>query len=239
MSFTLFNAAKKRRKTEEEFQTELQSLIKEYNKCSLDRNEKIDYYKKYVKDNYPEYEYSNGYTSALLRMGNVKPVIPNGTLLNGDNEKLKGVVEEFKECVSEIDKIVNEEIEKLAKAIEETKVSVAAFDEFVQTPSMFFVLENIFDGNKLYCFCYEFQGVNKDGKRMARALITDNETEHCWIKEIKPEEDKIRSMTFEEFEGNFLKERIEIQGFSKEEDIIEYDNYLRRLFNNRQYMAII
>ena len=36
-----------------------------------------------------------------------------------------------------------------------------------------------------------------------------------------------------------LKERIEIQGFSKEEDIIEYDNYLRRLFNNRQYMAII
>ena len=227
MSFKLFNSVKKI------FHTERQSLIKECDKYYRDVDEKIDYYKKYVKDNYPEYEYSNGYTSALLRMGNVKPFIPNGTLLNGDNEKLKGVVEEFKECVSEIDKIVNEEIEKLAKAIEETKVSVAAFDEFVQTPSMFFVLENIFDGNKLYCFCYEFQAVNKDGKRMARALITDNETEHCWIKEIKPEEDKIRSMTFEEFEGNFLKERIEIQGFSKEEDIIEYDNYLRRLFNNQ------
>ena len=227
MSFKIFNAVKNL------FHTERQSLIKECDKYYRDVDEKIDYYKKYVKDNYPEYEYSNGYTSALLRMGNVKPFIPNGTLLNGDNEKLKGVVEEFKECVSEIDKIVNEEIEKLAKAIEETKVSVAAFDEFVQTPSMFFVLENIFDGNKLYCFCYEFQAVNKDGKRMARALITDNETEHCWIKEIKPEEDKIRSMTFEEFEGNFLKERIEIQGFSKEEDIIEYDNYLRRLFNNQ------
>lgn len=234
MSFTLFNAVKKRRKTEEEFQTELQSLIKEYNKCFLDRNEKIDYYKKYVKDNYPEYEYSNGYTSTLLRMGDVKPVIPNGTLLNGDNEKLKGVVEEFKECVSEIDKIVNEEIEKLVKSTEEAKVSVAAFDEFVQKPSMFFVLENIFDGNKLYCFCYEFQAVNKDGKRTARALITDNETEHCWIKEIKAEEEKIRSMTSEEFEENFIKERIEFQGFSKEEDIVEYDNYLRRLFNNQQ-----
>ena len=128
----------------------------------------------------------------------------------------------------------NEEIEKLTKAIEETKVSVAAFDEFVRKPSMFFVLENIFDGNKLYCFCYEFQAVNKDGKRTARALITDNETERCWIKEIKAEEEKIRSMTFEEFEENFLKERIEIQGFSKEEEIIEYDNYLRRLFNNQQ-----
>ena len=36
-----------------------------------DINEKIDYYKKYVKDNYPEYEYSNGYTSAVLWMGNL------------------------------------------------------------------------------------------------------------------------------------------------------------------------
>ena len=98
---------------------------------------------------------------------------------------------------------------------------------------MFFVLENIFDGNKLYCFCYEFQVVNKDGKRMARALITDNETGNCWIKEINAEEEKIRSMTFEEFEKNFIKERIELQGFSKEEDIVEYDNYLRRLFNNQ------
>ena len=60
MSFTLFSAAKKRRKAEEEFQTERQSLIKEYNKYSEDINDKIDYYKKYVKDNYPEYEYSNG-----------------------------------------------------------------------------------------------------------------------------------------------------------------------------------
>ena len=230
MSFTLFNAIKKRRKAEEEHH----SLIKEYDNYYKYINKKIDYYKKYVKDNYPEYEHSNGYTSALLRMGNVKPVIPNGTLLNGDNEKLKGVVEEFKECGSEIDKIVNEEIEKLLKSTEEAKVSVSAFDEFVQKPSTFFVLENIFDGNKLYCFCYEFQVVNKDGKRTARALITDNETGHCWIKEIKAEEDKIRSMTFEEFEENFIKERIELQGFSKEEDIIEYDNYLRCLFNNQQ-----
>lgn len=230
MSFTLFNAIKKRRKTEEEHQ----ALIREYDNYYKYINKKIDYYKKYIKDNYPEYEHSNGYTSALLQMGNVKPVIPNGTLLNGDNEKLKGVVEEFKECVSEIDKIVNEEIEKLVKSTEEAKVNVSAFDEFVQKPSTFFVLENIFDGNKLYCFCYEFQVVNKDGKRTARALITDNETDHCWIKEIKAEEDKIRSMTFEEFEENFIKERIELQGFSKEEDIIEYDNYLRCLFNNQQ-----
>lgn len=99
---------------------------------------------------------------------------------------------------------------------------------------MFFVLENIFDGNKLYCFCYEFQVINKDGERMAMALITDNETKHCWIKEIKAEEYKIRSMTGEEFEKNFIKERIELQEFSKEEDIVEYDNYLRRLFNNQQ-----
>ena len=40
-------------------------------------------------------------------------------------------------------------------------------------------------------------------------------------------------MTIEEFEKNFIKERIKLQGFSKEEDIVEYDNYLRRLFNNQ------
>lgn len=227
MSFTLFNAIKKRRKTEEE----RQALIKEYDNYYKYVNEKIDYYKKYVKDNCPEYEYSNGYTSALLSIGNVKPLASYSDLLTPYT--LESIVKRHNECASKVNKIVNEEIEKLAKAIEEAKVSVTAFDEFVQKPSMFFVLENIFDGKKLYCFCYEFQAVNKDGKRMARALITDNETEHCWIKEIKPEEDKIQSMTLEEFEGNFLKERIEIQGFSKEEDIIEYDNYLRRLFNNQ------
>ena len=172
MSFTLFNAAKKRRKAKEEFQAERQSLIKEYNKYSRVINDKIDYYKKCVKDNYPEYEYSNGYTSAVLWMGNAKPFVPYDTLLSGDNEKLKGVVEELKKGVSKVDKIVNEEIEKLTKAIEETKVSVAAFEEFVQKPSMFFVLENIFDGNKLYCFCYEFQVVNKESRSFFFGYVT-------------------------------------------------------------------
>lgn len=235
MSFTLFNRAKKRRKAEEEHQ----SLMKEYDKYSKDIIDKIDFYIKYVKDNYPDYEYTDRYKSAVMyMMGNAKPLeekfVAYSTLLNYDNEKLKGAVERLKKCVSRVDEIVNQEIEKVAKAIEESKVSTAAFEEFVKNPSIFFVLENIFNGNKLYCFCYEFQVINKDSKRMAKALITDNETAECWIKEIKAEEDKIRSMTFEEFEENFIKERIELQGFSKEEDIIEYDNYLRRLFNNQQ-----
>ena len=224
MSFKIFNAVKNL------FHTERQSLIKECDKYYRDVDEKIDYYKKYVKDNCPEYEYSNGYTSALLSMVNAKSLISYNALLSTNDSILKNVVEQS----SRVNEIVNGEIEKLDKAIEESKISAVAFEEFVQNPSMFFVLENIFDGNKLYCFCYEFQAVNKDGKRTARALITDNETERCWIKEIKAEEEKIRSMTFEEFEENFLKERIEIQGFSKEEEIIEYDNYLRRLFNNQQ-----
>ena len=234
MSFTLFNAVTKRRKSEEEHQ----SLIKEYDKYSKDINDKIDFYDKYVKDNYPDYEYTDRYKSAVMyMMGNAKPLeekfVAYSTLLSYDNEELKGAVERLKKCVSRVDEIVNRELDKVAKAIEESKVSAAAFEEFVKNPSMFFVLENIFDGKKLYCFCYEFQVVNKDGKRMAIALITDNETERCWIKEIKAEEYKIRSMTIEEFEKNFIKERIELQGFSKEEDIIEYDNYLRRLFNNQ------
>ena len=224
MSFKIFNAVKNL------FHTERQSLIKECDKYYRDVDEKIDYYKKYVKDNFPEYEYSNGYTSALLSMVNAKSLISYNALLSTNDSILKNVVEQS----SRVNEIVNEEIEKLDKASEEFKISAAAFEEFVQNPSMFFVLENIFDGNKLYCFCYEFQVINKDGERMAMALITDNETKHCWIKEIKAEEYKIRSMTGEEFEKNFIKERIELQEFSKEEDIVEYDNYLRRLFNNQQ-----
>ena len=224
MSFKIFNAVKNL------FHTERQSLIKECDKYYRDVDEKIDYYKKYVKDNCPEYEYSNGYTSALLSMVNAKSLISYNALLSTNDSILKNVVEQS----SRVNEIVNEEIEKLDKAIEESKISAVAFEEFVQNPSMFFVLENIFDGNKLYCFCYEFQVINKDGERMAMALITDNETKHCWIKEIKAEEYKIRSMTIEEFEENFIKERIEFQKFSKEEDIVEYDNYLRRLFNNQQ-----
>lgn len=223
MSFKIFNAVKNL------FHTERQSLIKECDKYYRDVDEKIDYYKKYVKDNYPEYEYSNSYTSALLSMVNAKSLISYNTLLSTNDSILKNVVEQS----SRVNEIVNEEIEKLDKASEESKISIAAFEEFAQKPSMFFVLEDIFDGKKLYCFCYEFQVVNKDGKRMAMALITDNETEHCRIKEIKAEEYKIRSMTIEEFEENFIKERIEFQRFSKEEDIVEYDNYLRRLFNNQ------
>lgn len=233
MSFTLFNASNRRRKKEEEFKTERQSLMKEYDKYYRDIDEKIDYYKKYVKDNYPEYKDSYGYTFALLLMEEAKQYIPHNTLLSDDNEKLKGVVEKVKNGVSKVDEIVNGEIEKLTNAIEESKVSVASFEEFAQKPSMFFVLESIFNKGKLYCFCYEFRVVNKDGKRIAKALITDNKTEHCWIKEINAEEYKIRSMTFEEFEENFIQERIELQGFSKENDIVEYDNYLRRLFNNQ------
>ena len=223
MSFKIFNAVKNL------FHTERQSLIKECDKYYRDVDEKIDYYKKYVKDNYPEYEYSNSYTSALLSMVNAKSLISYNALLSTNDSILKNVVEQS----SRVNEIVNEEIEKLDKASEESKISIAAFEEFAQKPSMFFVLEDIFDGKKLYCFCYEFQVVNKDGKRIAMALITDNETERCWIKEIKAEEYKIRSMTIEEFEKNFIKERIEFQGFSKEEDIVEYDNYLRRLFNNQ------
>lgn len=223
MSFKIFNAVKNL------FHTERQSLIKECDKYYRDVDEKIDYYKKYVKDNYPEYEYSNSYTSALLSMVNAKSLISYNTLLSTNDSILKNVVEQS----SRVNEIVNEEIEKLDKASEESKISIAAFEEFAQKPSMFFVLEDIFDGKKLYCFCYEFQVVNKDGKRIAMALITDNETERCWIKEIKAEEYKIRSMTIEEFEKNFIKERIKLQGFSKEEDIVEYDNYLRRLFNNQ------
>ena len=98
MSFKLFNAVKKI------FHTERQSLIKECDKYYRDVDEKIDYYKKYVKDNYPEYEYSNSYTSALLSMVNTKSHIYYDVLLSTNDSMLKNVVEQ----ASRVNEIVNE-----------------------------------------------------------------------------------------------------------------------------------
>ena len=85
MSFKLFNSVKKL------FQTERQSLIKECHKYYRDVDEKIGYYKKYVKDNYPEYEYSNSYASALLSMGNAKSLISYSALFNANDSILKNI----------------------------------------------------------------------------------------------------------------------------------------------------
>lgn len=230
MSFTIFKAAQRRRE-EAEKQKEIQILQNELTQCYAEIDRVIDEFKEYVRKNCPSYEYTGGYTSAVLTMGNKKPFIT--FRVTQDIDVLKYRIEDAKQAITEVEKIYENSIKTVNEGISKAKENIEDLKKFLEKPSMFFVIEDIFVSTELFCFCYEFQVIDDNGKKKAKALITDNETKHCWIKEIDFETETIRKMTFEEFEKNFIKERIELQGFSKEEDIVEYDNYLRRLFNNQ------
>ena len=230
MSFTIFKAAQRRRE-EAEKQKEIQVLQNELIQCYAEIDRIIDEFKEYVRKNCPSYEYTGGYTSAVLTMGNKKPFIVYRVIQ--DIDVLKSRIDDAKQAITEVEKIYENSIKTINEGILKAKENIEDLKKFLEKPSMFFVIEDIFVSTELFCFCYEFQVIDDNGKKKAKALITDNETKHCWIKEIDFETETIRKMTFEEFEKNFIKERIELQGFSKEEDIVEYDNYLRRLFNNQ------
>ena len=230
MSFTIFKAAQRRREKAEK-QKERQILQNELTQCYTEIDRIIDKFKEYVHKKCPSYEYTAGYTSAVLTMGNKKPF----TLfhITQDIDILKSRIDDAKRAITEVEKICENSIKILKEGILKAKENIENLEKFLEKPSMFFVIEDIFDSTELFCFCYEFQVIDDNGKKKAKALITDNETKYCWIKEINFETETIREMTMKEFENNFIKERIELQEFTKEEDIVEYDNYLRRLFNNQ------
>lgn len=230
MGFTIFKAAQRRRE-EAEKQKERQVLQNELTQCYAEIDRIIDEFKKYVHKNCPSYEYTGGYTSAVLTMGNKKPFIVYRVIQ--DIDVLKSRINDAKQAITEVEKIYENSIKTVNEGISKAKENIKDLEKFLEKPSMFFVIEDIFVSTELFCFCYEFQVIDDNGKKKAKALITDNETKHCWIKEIDFETETIRKMTMKEFENNFIKERIELQDFTKEEDIVEYDNYLRRLFNNQ------
>ena len=230
MSFTIFKAAQRRRE-EAEKQKEIQVLQNELTQCYAEIDRIIDEFKAYVRKNCPSYEYTGGYTSAVLTMGNKKPFIVYRVMQ--DIDVLKSRIDDAKQAITEVEKIYENSIKTVNEGISKAKENIKDLEKFLEKPSMFFVIEDIFVSTELFCFCYEFQVIDDNGKKKAKALITDNETKHCWIKEIDFETETIRKMTMKEFENNFIKERVELQDFTKEEDIIEYDNYLRRLFNNQ------
>ena len=230
MSFTIFKAAQRRREDAEK-QKEIQVLQNELTQCYAEIDRIIDDFKEYVRKNCPSYEYTGGYTSAVLTMGNKKPFTLFRDAL--DIDVLKYRIEDAKRAITEVEEIYENSIKILKEGISKAKENIEDLEKFLKKPSMFFVIKDIFVSTELFCFCYEFQVIDDNGKKKAKALITDNETKCCWIKEINFETETIREMTMKEFENDFIKERIELKEFTKEEDIVEYDNYLRRLFNNQ------
>ena len=122
-------------------------------------------------------------------------------------------------------------IDVFKEKYENNKVS---FENFAKSPSMFFVTQNLDNADDMkYYFAYETYPVYKYGGFLCiRALVTSIDAKCAYIENFYPSEDTIRPMTFEEFEKDFLMERIECQDFASEKDVVEYSNYLRNLFNN-------
>ena len=157
---------------------------------------------------------------------------PSVRLLEHANiEFIEDVLNKLRCIVNDMDEYVEKSKVKIDNDIERAEALKETTKEFLENPKMFFVSNEYFNEEEVYYFAYEFHVNEVNGEQRVKALVTDNETKHCWITYIDINKQYIRPMTMEEFEKYFLPERIELQDFTKEEDIIEYDNYLRRLFN--------
>ena len=94
---------------------------------------------------------------------------------------------------------------------------------------LFIVLTSLFNGENRYCMAYEFFDTETDGAY--RANVFDSKGRCAVDKDIDYRFFEVRPMTKYEFEHIYLMDRLQTQGFTCEKDAIEFDNYLRRLFN--------
>ena len=109
-----------------------------------------------------------------------------------------------------------------------------SLDDFAKNGMPLFVtMSSISDpsSNKVYALCYEFK--KHDNDKYEAYVFTHNDkfgkTMH--LCKYSYAFDK---MTEEEFEKYYIVGRLERYGSCDEEDAIEYDNYLRRLFHGQR-----
>lgn len=93
---------------------------------------------------------------------------------------------------------------------------------------LFFTLTSLEDKNhKIFCMCYEFKKV-EDG--LFTAYVFTNGAETGRTMEISYLEYSISPMTEEEFEKYYIMGRMNVSTYFREDDAIEYDNSVRKLF---------
>lgn len=95
----------------------------------------------------------------------------------------------------------------------------------------FVVMESLIDGSRRYCFCYEFKKTETDG--IYYAYIVDDRHNAAYTELVDARVTCIKEMTDNDFEQHYIIGRLSLMGFSKETDIVEYDNYLRKYFNEQ------
>lgn len=144
----------------------------------------------------------------------------------------------------------NERLNIIKDQVEIAQSRVDELDKFLQEDCSFFVaLSRDENRNRHYLFSYEKRkDKNDDGAICLSALVILNHwkymansskmrPEDCnraEIVKLSVHEYEFRPMTREEFENNFLMEHLVNHGFSNDSDLIEYDNFLRRMFSAQE-----
>lgn len=144
----------------------------------------------------------------------------------------------------------NDRLSIIEDQAEMAQSHVDELDKFLQEDCTFFVaLPRDEIRSRHYLFSYEKRkDKSDDGAICLSALVilnywkymTNNSNirpEDCNRAEIiklSVHEYEFRPMTREEFENNFLMQHLANHGFSNDSDLIEYDNFLRRMFSAQE-----
>ena len=85
---------------------------------------------------------------------------------------------------------------------------------------------------KKYCFCYEFK--KTDNKWEYLANVVDTNFNSAYNTTIDLRYASVRAMTEEEFENEYIINRVGLMHNMSESDIVKYDNEIRQLFHGQR-----
>lgn len=137
------------------------------------------------------------------------------------DERMNGISHikaDFEERLAEYGKRVNDNKDKLNNLYEKGM-------------PLFLKFTNLYRNTVMYAMCYEFKRY-ENGKYKAY-VFTDTD-EAGKVNEFGYWDYAVEPMTEEEFEQYYIVGRLATRSFWDEEEAIEYDNYLRRLFHGQR-----
>lgn len=147
--------------------------------------------------------------------------------------------DEVKNVIAVKTKLVDDTIksfeEKANKYLELGPANIRKIDEMIDSNEvpLFFTLTDLVDEtNKRYFFCYEMKFTEKEG--VYDVVVMPSNSNTSMRDTIYGAMGKIEKMTEKEFEEHYIMDRLSQKNFNSEEELVEYDNSIRRLFNGQR-----
>ena len=126
----------------------------------------------------------------------------------------------------------DEKKKEAAEYWEMAKKNKDALNSFDGKTPLFFTLRLLNDNTKCnFIMCYEFKKI-EDGVFQAYVFDTQAKSGHIMI--VPYYEYVLEEMTEDEFENKYIIGRMALSSFDNENEAIEYDNSIRRLFNGQR-----